>query len=84
VPKRSPKIGCGPFGARTLFSGFSKLFRDLPNIFTGGEAGVDTYLRQYKPKTRRMPENAAGAERSPQRPLHALFGGCPFKSPGCW
>jgi len=29
VPKRSPKIGCGPFGARTLFSGFSKLFRDL-------------------------------------------------------
>ena len=29
MPKGSPKIGCGPYGAHTLFSVFSKLFRDL-------------------------------------------------------
>ena len=29
MPKRSPKIGCGRRRARTLFSGLSKLFRDL-------------------------------------------------------
>ena len=37
--KRSPKIGCGPFGARTLFSGILSIFREVL-IFTpmGSEA----------------------------------------------
>ena len=50
MPKRSPKIGCGPFGARTLFSGFSRLFRDLLILHVNDLVGMVLHL--VKPQNR--------------------------------
>ena len=48
MPKRSPKIGCGWY-ARTLFSGLSKLFRDLLSIKISHSGDVRWWTHSYTP-----------------------------------